>query len=210
MLGTKGVDGVPKLYPWDYHSDLTAARLVEIAKLLRQGRHDAVDRHDDTIGDDNWVLGVRAYNCGKFRVMQAHDSGNHSWLTIINPSLQFIFAIGHVPVRFYRGDADDPSEKTCRIAYPELTQLAIAFQEEENDEMVFRFAVETYYDGSVDTIKFVGLRHKQAVLTWEIPLQLGEVVRFPLTVVAHDEGTELAAPMVGLLVDDEGVANEDG
>jgi len=100
-----------KLYPWDYHPDLTAARLVEVAKLLREGRHDAVERHDETIGDDNWVLGVRAYSCGRFRVMQAHEQGKRPWLSIINPTLQFIFAVGLVPVRFYRGDAEEPSEK---------------------------------------------------------------------------------------------------
>jgi len=197
-----------KLFPWDYHSDLTAARLVAIGELLRRGRHDAVDRHDEAIGDDNWVLGVRAYNCGRFRVVEANDSGEYPWLSIINPSLQFIFAVGLVPVRFYRGDADEPSEKTCRVAFPELNQLAIAFIEEQNDEMLFRFAVETHFDGSVDTIKFVGLRHKQTVLSWEVPLQLGEVVRFPLGDVVHDEGAELEPPKVGLLTDDNDVAND--
>lgn len=198
---------MPKNYPWDFHRDLTAERLVEVAKLLRRGRHDAVERHDETIGDDNWVLGCRAYSCGRFQIVQAHKTGTHSWLSIINPNLQFIFAIGLVPVRFYRGDADDPTVKTCRVAYPELNQLAIAFEEEVNDEVVFRFAVETDYDGSVDSIKFVGLRHTQVVLSWEVPLQTGEVIRFPLTEVTHDDGTELAAPAVGLLIDDEGVAN---
>lgn len=198
---------MPKLYPWDYHSDLTAARLVQVARLLRQGRHDAVERHDELIGDDNWVLGCRAYNCGRFRVIQADQTGQHSWLSILNPNLQFIFKIGVVPVRFYRGDSDEPTAKTCRIAYPELNQLAIAFEEEANDDVVFRFAIETDFDGSVDAIKFVGLRHSQVVLSWEVPLQTAEVVRFPVVVVEQDDGTELAPPAVGLLIDDEGVAD---
>ncbi len=200
---------MPKFYPWDYHPDLTAERLVEVAKLLRQGRHDAVERHDEAIGDDNWVLGCRSYNCGRFQVLEAHRSGVHTWLSILNPNLQFIFAIGLVPVRFYRGDADEPTAKTCRVAYPELNQLGIAFVEEANDEVLFRFAIETDFDGSVDAIKFVGLRHSQVVLSWEVPLQTAEIVRFPVVASEQDHGTELAPPAVGLLIDDEGVANDE-
>jgi len=199
-----------KEYPWDFHPDLIADRLVEVAKLLRRGRHDAVDRHDEEIGDDNWVLGVRAYNCGRFRVIQAHDAGDHSWLTIINPGLQFIFAIGLVPIRFYHGDGDEPHKRTCRVAYPELDQLAIAFEEEENDEMVFRFAVETVIDGVVDAIKFVGLRHKQVIFSWEVPLPMGEVRRFVPIEVVTDLGKELPAPQVDLPGDDEEVAKNAG
>lgn len=200
---------MPKLYPWDYHPDLTAARLVQIAKLLRRGRHDAVERHDETIGDDNWVLGCRAYSCGRFRVLQAHQDGEHPWLSILNPNLQFIFAIGLVPVRFYRGDADEPTAKTCRVAYPELNQLAIAFEEEANDEILFRFAIETDFDGSVDAIKFIGLRHSQVVLSWEVPLQTAEIVRFPVVAIEPDEGAELAPPAVGLLTNEEAVATDE-
>jgi len=198
-----------KQYPWEYHPDLTARRLIDIAILLRHGRHDAVERHDEEIGDDNWTLGVRAYNCGRFRITEAHASDRFPWLTIINPTLQFIFGIGLVPVRFYRGDADEPSDKTCRVAYPELNQLAIAFPEEEGDDMVFRFAVETDWDGSVIAIKFVGLRHKQTVFCWEVPLPTADIVRFTPIEIA-DDGVILPAPQVGLPGDEEEVAKDTG
>lgn len=195
-----------KQYPWDYHPDLTADRLTAIALLLRQGRHDAVERFDSEIGDDSWTLGCRAYKFGQFRVLEAHSTSRFSWLSIIDPSLRFIFGVGLVPVRFYRGDAEEPSNKTCRVTFPELDQFAIAFPEEETHPMVYRFAVETDLDGSVLSIKFVGLRHKQAVLLWEVPLPTTAVSTFtPIEI--GDDGVELPEPQVGLPGDDEEVAN---
>lgn len=198
-----------KQYPWDYHPDLTEERLVAIALLIRQGRHDAVERFDGDIGDDNWTLGCRAYKFGQFRILQASEGDRHPWLTIIDGSLRFIFGIGLVPVRFYRGDADEPSSKTCRVAFPELDQLSIAFPDEEAEPMAYRFAVETDIDGSVMTIKFVGLRHKQAVLCWTVPLPISSVVTFTPIEIA-EEGVDLPEPKVALLGDDEAVAKDAG
>lgn len=198
-----------KQYPWEYHSDLTAERLIALALLIRQGRHDAVERYESDIGDDAWTLGCRAYKFGQFRILQADKDDKFPWLSIIDPSLRFIFGIGLVPVRFYRGDAEEPSSKTCQIAFPELGQLSIAFPEEEPDPMVYRFAVETDFDGSVLAIKFVGLRHKQAVLCWDVPMPTATVTTFtPIDI--SDEGVDLPAPQVGLPGDDEEVVKNAG
>ena len=198
---------MPKQFPWDYHPDLTADRLTEIALLIRQGRHDAVERFDSDIGDDGWTLGCRAYKFGQFRILQAHEADAHPWLTIVDPSMRFIFGIGLVPVRFYRGDADEPTNKTCRVGFPELGQLAIAFPEEDSEPLIYRFAVETDFDGSVLAIKFVGLRHKQPVLVWEVPLPIATVTKF-IPIAVEDEGVELPEPKVGLLGHDEDTAKD--
>ncbi|HYG49229.1 MAG TPA: hypothetical protein VD846_14955 [Allosphingosinicella sp.] len=190
-----------KQFPWDYHPDLTAERLIEVALLIRRGRHDAVERFESEVGDDNWTLGCRAYKFGQFRITEAHNADRLPWLNIIDPSMRFIFGIGLVPVRFYRGDAEEPSAKTCRVAFPEFNQLSIAFPEEENDPLIFRFAVETDFDGSVLAIKFVGLRHQQTVLCWEVPLPVATVVRLS-PIEMGDEGVELAPPQVGMPSDE--------
>jgi len=57
--------------PWDYHLELMEERLVKVAQLLALGRGSAVDRFDPTIGDDNWTLGVCAYNYGCFQISRA-------------------------------------------------------------------------------------------------------------------------------------------
>lgn len=198
-----------KQYPWDYHPDLTPERLTAVALLLRQGRHDAVERFDVEVGDDGWTLGCRAYRFGQFRILQADAEKRFPWLSILDSTLRFIFAVGLVPVRFYRGDAEEPSSKTCRVTFPELDQLTIAFPGEEAHPMVYRFAVETDYDGSVLAIKFVGLRHQQVVLCWEVPLPIATVMTLaPITI--GDEGVDLPEPQVGLPGEDDEVAKGAG
>lgn len=196
-----------KQYPWEYHPHLSEDRLVAIAKLIRRGRHDAVDSHNPRIGGNSWTRGCCAFQFGHFRILQAVVEQRYAWLSIIDDSMRLIFRIGAVPVRFYSGDAEDPTSKTCKVAEPEHNQLRLAFPDEKTSDapMIYRFAVEQDIDGSVLAIKFVGVRDQQAVLCWEVPLPTASIV--PLTPVAiADEGVELGAPKVGLPGDDEEVA----
>src|SRR5436853_21012 len=97
-----------KAYPWEYHSDLSEDRLVVVAGLIADGRRTAVELFDEVAGDNGWTLGCRAFQFGRARILRAVDSGEYHWLTAIDRSLQLIFKIGEVPIRIYRGDADEP------------------------------------------------------------------------------------------------------
>lgn len=187
-----------KIYPWDYHPHLTEDRLAIVAAMLVDGRHAALERHDEEAGDNGWTHGCRAFQFCRHRVLRAVDSGEYAWLTAIDRTLQLIFKIGDIPVRMYKGDAEEPTDRTLRQTFGELRQLELLFPEhDEGRDLAYRFAVETDIDGSVLAVKFVGLRGESAVLIWDVPLDglsahAGAVGRIAT------ESVELAAPNVGL------------
>lgn len=185
-------------YPWDYHPDLTAERLIVIAQLIADGRQLALELFDDEAGDNGWTLGCRAYQFARARILRAADGRSYPWLSMIDRSLQLTFKIGEVPVRIYHGEADDPTDRTVRQSLSELNQLSLVFDEEASGHaLAYRFAVETGVDGSVVAVKFVGLRGKAAEFNWSVPLDLtsptaGAVGR------AATESIELTAPQVAV------------
>jgi len=187
--------------PWDYHSELTEERLVKVAQLLALGRGSAVDRFDPSIGDDNWTLGVCAYNYGCFQIARAAGTPGFDWLSVIDPGKHFQFSISGVPMRFWRGD---PSEPTAKIV------LATPFEQLQLDlepgvptaGMLFRIGVTTDIDGDLLGASFVALRDDQPETVWPLPLADAE----PVIVVLGDErpeGRELPPPSVGEPGDDQ-------
>lgn len=166
-----------KTFPWDYHSDLTEERLIAIAKLIAEGRQLAVELFDEEAGDNGWTLGCRAFQFGRARILRAVDEATYPWLGVIDRTLQLIFTIGEVPIRIYRGEAEEPTDRTQRQSLNELRQLGFSFDErDEGRELAFRFAVETDVEGYVLAIKFVGLRGETALLNWDVPLDVGASV----------------------------------
>lgn len=187
-----------KTYPWEYHSDLTAERLEVVAWLIADGRRTAVELFDEEAGDNGWTLGCRAFQFGRARILRAVESGEHQWLEVIDRTLQLIFKIGEVPVRIYKGEAEEPTDRTLRQSLSELRQLDLLFEEHhEGRDLAYRFAVETDIDGGVLAVKFVGLRGETAILNWDVPLngdpRSGATVGRPAT-----ESVELPAPVVSV------------
>ena len=193
-----------KLYPWDYHSDLSETRLKTVACMIVDGRHTALELYDEEAGDDGWTLGCRAFQFARARILRAIDSGDYPWLTAIDRTLQLIFKVGEIPVRIYKGDAEDPTNRTLRQSFGELNQLSLLFSEDdEGRDLAYRFAIETDVDGSVLAIRFVGLRGESAILNWNVPLD--DALAFTGTVGrAASESIEVPAPQVGLRTDRDG------
>lgn len=187
-----------RTYPWEYHSDLTAERLAIVARLIADGRQTAIELFDEEAGDNGWTLGCRAFQFGRARILRAVDSGEYPWLDVIDRTLQLIFKIGEVPVRIYKGDADEPTDRTLRQSFGELRQLGLLFDEhDEGRDLAYRFAVETDVDGSVLAVRFVGLRGETAVLNWDVPLD-GDPLAAGTVGRPAMESIELAAPTVGV------------
>ena len=186
-----------KTLPWEYHPDLTEERIIIIACLIAAARDDAVELFDEAAGDDGWTLGCRASQFARARILRAAAEGKFLWLDLLDRSRRLVFTIGEVPVRIYRGDADEPTERTLRQSYSELQQLSFSFDKEDDGRsLAYRYAIETDVDGTVLAIKFVGLRGELAVLTWDVPLtapsSAGTVGR-PAT-----ESVELEAPIIAI------------
>lgn len=190
--------------PWKVHPDLTQERLIEVGHLITKGRSDAVIWQNETIGDDNWILGCRAFQASRHQIIAAAESGDLPWLSIVDGSKHLIFKIGDVPVRFYRGPAEEPSSRTLRQTFPELEQLSMVFPDERRD-LAYRFAVETDIDGTVSVIKFAGMLGDAPIFSWTVPLEKPMASVFSM-VEPLAEGVELAAPVVQISGMEEGEA----
>lgn len=186
------------MYPWEHHPDLAEDRLITIAQLIQRGRNEALDRFNALIGCDGWTVGCEAYAFQKHQIIHAAESLD--WLEILDPSMQFVFSVGSVPARFYRGGPEEPTNRTLKQSFPELDQLSL-FSEDElaklGSKPLYRFAVETDLDGSVSSISFVVLSGDTPISTWPIPLD-GAVSKVAPLWVEGSQGVELPAPSVGI------------
>ena len=93
---------------------------------------------------------------------------NTPWFSIIDPSMAFVFSIGDIPIRFYKGSPDEPTTRTLATHQLESTQLSLAFSDIDTSPVVlWRFAVDTHANASVMTISLVGFdENDSAVCVW--------------------------------------------
>src|SRR5277367_815151 len=93
--------------PWLYYPSLTKERLVAVATLMRAARDGAVLLHDPEAGDTRWSLGCRIYDRIRGQIRKARLA--MLWLSVIPEShpLRFTFTIGDLPLKFYKGEAED-------------------------------------------------------------------------------------------------------
>ena len=172
----------PARLPWDFHPALTEERLRICGRMLANARRDALAMASYEMGDDPWSVGCRAFAFGRNRLQRAAASGDYPWLEVLDDSAHFVFVIGGngngVPVRFYRGAAEEPTERTLRRQETELQQLSLALGETEAAGLAFRLAVETDTSGRVERVVFLALRGEDQVeCFWPVPLELpAEVV----------------------------------
>ncbi len=78
-----------------------------------------------------------------------------------------------MPVRFYRGATDDPTDRMLRRQEMEAEQLSLALCQGAAEDLVFRFAVKTGKGGQVERVVFLALRGEDRVkCLWPIPLEM--------------------------------------
>ncbi|WP_203077155.1 hypothetical protein [Falsiroseomonas ponticola] len=163
--------------PWDLHPALTEDRLSACARLLARGRSDAVAMADPWAGDDAWSIGCRAYSFSRNRLRQAAEGGRYRWLGVLDATHHFVFLIDGAPVRFFRGDAEEPTKRTLRQQESEAQQMALALGDLGAAEgLMFRLAVETGEGGEVTRVVFLALREDGATeCFWPVPLDNADV-----------------------------------
>jgi hypothetical protein len=181
--------------PWEHHPDLTEARLTAIADILTAVRRDTLGLHDEAGGDTEWSLGCRIYD--RSRTTLIREADNLPWLEIIDPTLQFIFRVGAVPVRFYHGDGNNPGVRTRRC-FPELRQQAIAFEGDEQC-LSWRFAVESDVSGDVSQVVVIGATESGEVRCY-YPVPLSATMTAIKVADFHPigKGIELEPPRVAI------------
>jgi hypothetical protein len=151
---------MPKL-PWEHHEDLTLDRLQLVAKILRDTRDKTLLLHDPGGGDTPWTLGCRSY--GRCAEMLSRAAGSTCpWMRVISPNLEFVFTIGAVPVRFFRGDSSNPDGPHLRVSDVEAYQYGLAFGDNAVD-LRWRIVVETNALGETRRIVLIGSTDAGAV-----------------------------------------------
>jgi hypothetical protein len=142
-----------------------------------------------------WGAGCLAYDLTRHALIQ--QSLIEPWLRVIDGSMRFIFSIGSVPVRFYKGDPEEPTDRTLSKSYPELRQLALAYEKRVDAEKFrWRFAVETAIDGTASQISLVGIDFDDTVeCRWEFDER--KIVPISAATTKRPEGKRIGPPAVG-------------
>lgn len=152
-------DPVTAFEPWKNYPDLTRDRLSTIAGIIRDVRRETVVLHDPEHGDGPWSLGCRAYERICFAIRKAANDSD--WLTILQQTrnLEFGFAIGTIPFRFYRGKPDEPPDNYLFKTFGELQHLQLCLEIEglRPIDNILRLAVETDATREVSAVTLVEL-----------------------------------------------------
>ena len=173
----------PALLPWDIHPALTEARLTVIGKLVWAARESAAEDAKWEQGDCLWDIGCKAYVRTRHSIATAVQH-YQDWLSLASksPNDGFVFSIGGVPIRFYRGDpAGTAPEKYAHASPIEALSLQAAFKlaDTPTPDAYFRLVVETNQRGFPLSVTLVQVNTDGEIQNpWRIPVD-------PLTAVRH-------------------------
>lgn len=164
--------------PWQFYPSLTLENLTFVAGIMRDARDGAVQLHDPEAGDSNWSLGCRAYS--RIMAQLRRASLITPWLTVLpeTQALRFTFAVGSVPLKFYRGDADDVPQKSLERSWAELRQMDLAFKTDGIEITdLLRIAIEPDASGKTSTVTLVEVEESGRPLrVFQIPLDAANVI----------------------------------
>jgi hypothetical protein len=195
--------------PWDVHPGLTLDRLQTIARLLADIR-ERVSRHlqpeEGDLHFGMWVAGTTAHARTAYRITHMVASGGYPWLSIVDGTMQFTFAIDRVPVRVFRGEPEKPSRGAQKKSLLETMAQLTLFELNEMGggdlDWQWRIAVEPEPTGEVFRITIVQVN----VTNGEVSVRNPFVIPFRDTARAltdlastRRDGVELPPPPIGEL-----------
>ena len=200
-------------FPWEIDAPLRPERLQLLAVGALKARHQVIDLRVEG-RDDAWCTGCRAYSwtCSTFAGL-AKTEEHKVWLRTTRSGLTFTLYIGDVPVKFYRGKAEDPKANTLRSGVRAmLQQERLAFLEDEisseTEGWFWLLAIDTDYDGRVlEVIAMQANAQGETRYSWSIPLD-GRVVALADVTDVRREGVDLPEPHIGLLGDEDKQATQ--
>jgi hypothetical protein len=127
-------------FPFEAHPDLTPQRLALLSRIARKVWKKVQRAHRPKEGDAEWGFGCRFNE--RMRAALRFLADGHPWLRLIERRLHFVFCIGAVPARFYRGEAKRP-KKNYMIRRPkEVNEQQTAFPYNDDAKWLYRFAIE--------------------------------------------------------------------
>lgn len=203
------------MLPWDEHPALTKPRLMLIAQTIASVRRDAADAHEPEKGDSSWGFGARSHERQMKAITQL--AATYDWLTIIDPSLHFVFAIGPVVFRFYRGDPNRPPRRSLLENFPETTarqgvlgfSSATAADTGPSLEYLWRLAVETHENGTASQIAIIKVNKQSESVEgrYDVPFDTEPTFVASVEAIQQREGRQLQPPTVSLKSDDRAVSD---
>lgn len=163
---------VAEIEPWLKYPDLTQTRLTALANEIRRVRGECVALHAPDQGDGDWSLGCRVYQRTFFAIKELAKSVD--WLTI-NPelkALQFSFSVGSVPLRYYKGDPEDPPSRYLMHSDGELQQIQLCFEFEglPSVDTILRLAVDVDATRQASSVSLVEIdEFKEVIGKYRVP-----------------------------------------
>ncbi len=162
------------LQPADYVAAFTWDRLIAIATLLFNTRQRVAEDAKPELGDTRTGIGFRAWEQSKFAITKAAANDLADWLSISDEGPRFVFLLGMMPIRFYRGDSDEPvPENYADPSAEEMEQIEIALVSNAGVHFAgyYRMIVKANVVGFPQTTYLVGIDFDNRIrLAWEIPL----------------------------------------
>lgn len=202
------ISGMNSFEPWQKFPDLTSERLITIANIIRSVRHDTVCLHDPEHGDGPWSLGCRAYERICFGIEEA--AKDYEWLHILQKirNLEFSFAIGSIPFRFYRGTPDEPPDNYQFKTFGELRHLQLCLEIDGLPPIdnILRLAIETdAVTREVSRVTLVEMNSAgEPTGVWEIPDESTATNVIPIQTPPIDLPPAVATPIVASEQEQEG------
>jgi hypothetical protein len=189
---------IAEIEPWLKYPDLTQARLTLLANEIRRVRSKCVDLHQPEDGDGDWSLGCRVYQRTFFAIREL--SKTVDWLTINHElkALQFSFSIGSVPLRYYKGDADDPPSRYLTHSHGEELHMQTCFEFEGSPtvDTILRLAVEVDSTRQVASVSLSEIdEYKEVIGMYRIPYDSQVMNIAPMRAPAVDMPPVVAEPL---------------
>jgi hypothetical protein len=200
-IGGVASSGMARL-PSEITPAFTTERLQVLAGAIARVRRDALDSHQPEKGDNAWSFGCVCYvrTCAALSVLEA--SREHPWLQVDVEGLACTILIEGVPIKFYKGDAERPSDRSLRLGLEQaILQGKLAFLEAEHAAeqggWFWLMAIETHEDGTVARIAMLQTNRVGEIRdTWFIPFEDAVAVATSANQAAR-EGVDLPPPVVG-------------
>ena len=200
------------LPPWEIESALLPERLQAIAVEAKTVRNMVMDLRVEG-RDTPWCLGCRAYSwlCGALGDMSMRE--DRQWLRTKASGLEFTLYIGGIPLKFYRGKAEEPKSNSLISGVREMLavqRLDFLEQEiiQESEGWCWLLAIDTDVDGRVLEVVILQANKRGEIRhPWSIPLD-GRVVAIAPVSDVRREGVDQAPAPIGLPGDEIRVASD--
>lgn len=197
--------------PTDIHPALTPDRLGIVAQIITDASHEAATRYEPKLGDNGWALGCRRYAWNCHGIVRG-SSKYKEWLSIVDgggylegtdtywTALHFVFAIGGVPLRFYRGKPSGVPSNSLVIWAPEIDARQTSLFGSSSPYILglkaLRLAVEIDETGEVSRITLVQVDKEDNIVgdRWIITDRTGKVAQL---IPKKEEAKDLGDARVG-------------